>query len=289
MVNFINVNQEIRDFLTNVYMSFYNNDEKDEASVKYFEFIEDLKNTNEALYNVIVGLCFVDNYRLLLDKKKHNKTKEKEEQLLEIYAQINDLDDLVFAIEEDSGVLSSIIYAPIKINHFNIKGKATVLNELDDEYVAKFNRFNYFEKYNIFKDRTVEEFIFLYLSNSDEEKKYETVYSIISILDLLYNYNLKNFFKLVVDMIKVYYRFKKVLQYSNPELTFGIDEEIINLIESKSLNDIVYELSCSTDMLAVLVEDFLNYSTNDTISPEWVNNVYKKIVSQEVKIKLKEA
>ncbi len=289
MVNFINVNQEIRDFLTNVYMSFYNNDEKDEASVKYFEFIEDLKNTNEALYNVIVGLCFVDNYRLLLDKKKHNKTKEKEEQLLEIYAQINDLDDLVFAIEEDSGVLSSIIYAPIKINHFNIKGKATILNELDDEYVAKFNRFNYFEKYNIFKDRTVEEFIFLYLSNSDEEKKYETVYSIISILDLLYNYNLKNFFKLVVDMIKVYYRFKKVLQYSNPELTFGIDEEIINLIESKSLNDIVYELSCSTDMLAVLVEDFLNYSTNDTISPEWVNNVYKKIVSQEVKIKLKEA
>ena len=289
MVNFINVNQEIRDFLTNVYMSFYNNDEKDEASVKYFEFIEDLKNTNDALYNVIVGLCFVDNYRLLLDKKKHNKTKEKEEQLLEIYAQINDLDDLVFAIEEDSGVLSSIIYAPIKINHFNIKGKATVLNELDDEYVTKFNRFNYFEKYNIFKDRTVEEFIFLYLSNSDEEKKYETVYSIISILDLLYNYNLKNFFKLVVDMIKVYYRFKKVLQYSNPELTFGIDEEIINLIESKSLNDIVYELSCSTDMLAVLVEDFLNYSTNDTISPEWVNNVYKKIVSQEVKIKLKEA
>ena len=289
MVNFINVNQEIRDFLTNVYMSFYNNDEKDEASVKYFEFIEDLKNTNEALYNVIVGLCFVDNYRLLLDKKKHNKTKEKEEQLLEIYAQINDLDDLVFAIEEDSGVLSSIIYAPIKINHFNIKGKATILNELDDEYVAKFNRFNYFEKYNIFKDRTVEEFIFLYLSNSDEEKKHETIYSIISILDLLYNYNLKNFFKLVVDMIKVYYRFKKVLQYSNPELTFGIDEEIINLIESKSLNDIVYELSCSTDMLAVLVEDFLNYSTNDTISPEWVNNVYKKIVSQEVKIKLKEA
>ena len=289
MVNFINVNQEIRDFLTNVYMSFYNNDEKDEASVKYFEFIEDLKNTNEALYNVIVGLCFVDNYRLLLDKKKHNKTKEKEEQLLEIYAQINDLDDLVFAIEEDSGVLSSIIYAPIKINHFNIKGKATVLNELDDEYVAKLKRFNYFEKYNIFKDRTVEEFIFLYLSNSDEEKKHETIYSIISILDLLYNYNLKNFFKLVVDMIKVYYRFKKVLQYSNPELTFGIDEEIINLIESKSLNDIVYELSCSTDMLAVLVEDFLNYSTNDTISPEWVNNVYKKIVSQEVKIKLKEA
>lgn len=289
MVNFINVNQEIRDFLTNVYMSFYNNDEKDEASVKYFEFIEDLKNTNEALYNVIVGLCFVDNYRLLLDKKKHNKTKEKEEQLLEIYAQINDLDDLVFAIEEDSGVLSSIIYAPIKINHFNIKGKATILNELDDEYVTKFNRFNYFEKYNIFKDRTVEEFIFLYLSNSDEEKKHETIYSIISILDLLYNYNLKNFFKLVVDMIKVYYRFKKVLQYSNPELTFGIDEEIINLIESKSLNDIVYELSCSTDMLAVLVEDFLNYSTNDTISPEWVNNVYKKIVSQEVKIKLKEA
>ena len=289
MVNFINVNQEIRDFLTNVYMSFYNNDEKDEASVKYFEFIEDLKNTNDALYNVIVGLCFVDNYRLLLDKKKHNKTKEKEEQLLEIYAQINDLDDLVFAIEEDSGVLSSIIYAPIKINHFNIKGKATVLNELDDEYVTKFNRFNYFEKYNIFKDRTVEEFIFLYLSNSDEEKKHETIYSIISILDLLYNYNLKNFFKLVVDMIKVYYRFKKVLQYSNPELTFGIDEEIINLIESKSLNDIVYELSCSTDMLAVLVEDFLNYSTNDTISPEWVNNVYKKIVSQEVKIKLKEA
>ena len=290
MVNFINFNGEIRSFLERTYQQFYNAEEKDEASVKYFEFIEELKNTNYNLYKIIVGLAFVDNYRLLIDKKAHKKLTENQQNHLEMYEQITDIDDLLFKIEEDSSLLSSIIYAPIKINHFNLKGKATILMQLDDDYVDKFNSFNRFEKYNIFKERTTEEFVFIYLNNSKtEEAKNETIYNIITILDLLYKYNLKNFSKLILDMIKVFYRYKKVIQYTNPELTFGIDEMIIDIVENNSLNDIVYTLSCNSDMIAVLVEDFLEYETNQELERESINDIYNRLVPHDVKIKLKEA
>ena len=290
MVNFINFNGEIRSFLERTYQQFYNAEEKDEASVKYFEFIEELKNTNYNLYKIIVGLAFVDNYRLLIDKKSHKKLTENQQNHLEMYEQITDIDDLLFKIEEDPSLLSSIIYAPIKINHFNLKGKATILMQLDDDYVDKFNSFNRFEKYNIFKERTTEEFVFIYLNNSKtEEAKNETIYNIITILDLLYKYNLKNFSKLILDMIKVFYRYKKVIQYTNPELTFGIDEMIIDIVENNSLNDIVYTLSCNSDMIAVLVEDFLEYETNQELERESINDIYNRLVPHDVKIKLKEA
>ena len=290
MVNFINFNGEIRSFLERTYQQFYNAEEKDEASVKYFEFIEELKNTNYNLYKIIVGLAFVDNYRLLIDKKAHKKLTENQQNYLEMYEQITDIDDLLFKIEEDPSLLSSIIYAPIKINHFNLKGKATILMQLDDDYVDKFNSFNRFEKYNIFKERTTEEFVFIYLSNSKtEEAKTEAIYNIITILDLLYKYNLKNFSKLILDMIKVFYRYKKVIQYTNPELTFGIDEMIIDIVENNSLNDIVYTLSCNSDMIAVLVEDFLEYETNQELERESINDIYNRLVPHDVKIKLKEA
>ena len=265
MVNFINFNGEIRAFLERTYQQFYNEDEKDEASVKYFEFIEGLKNTNYNLYKIIVGLAFVDNYRLLIDKKSHKKLTENQQNHLEMYEQITDIDDLLFKIEEDPSLLSSIIYAPIKINHFNLKGKATILMQLDDDYVDKFNSFNRFEKYNIFKERTTEEFVFIYL------------------------YNLKNFSKLILDMIKVFYRYKKVIQHTNPELTFGIDEMIIDIVENNSLKDIVYTLSCNSDMIAVLVEDFLEFETNQELERESINAIYNKLVPHDVKIKLKEA
>ena len=207
-----------------------------------------------------------------------------------MYEQITDIDDLLFKIEEDPSLLSSIIYAPIKINHFNLKGKATILMQLDDDYVDKFNSFNRFEKYNIFKERTTEEFVFIYLNNSKtEEAKNETIYNIITILDLLYKYNLKNFSKLILDMIKVFYRYKKVIQHTNPELTFGIDEMIIDIVENNSLNDIVYTLSCNSDMIAVLVEDFLEYETNQELERESINDIYNRLVPHDVKIKLKEA
>ncbi len=284
MINFIDFNGQIRNFLEQKYNSFYNED-KESAGIKYFEFIEELKNTS--LYKIIIGLSFIDNYRLLLDKNKYQKTTIDEKSYLEIYEQITDLDDLLFKILEQPAFLSSFIYGSIKFNRLNLKGKASILTQLDDQYVKKFSLFHQFEKYNMFKERTVEEFIYLSKEASQEEKT-EIVYKIISILDLLYNYNLKNFSKLILDMIKVYYRFKKVLQHTNPELTFGIDEMIIEIVENNSLDNIVYILSCNSDMISVLVEDFLEYETNPNIEKDNFDALYNRLVPNEIKIKLKE-
>lgn len=289
MVNFVGFNDNIRNFLQQIYINFHNSFEKQDANVKYYEFIETLKNENFALYKIVIGLSFVDSYRLLKDKENFRQLTEEEINYLEIFKQIEDVEDLFFEIDKNPFVLSSIIYSPIKFNNLNLKEKAHILTLLDDEYVKKFNLFYSLEKYNMFKNRTVEEFIYIYLNNDDETKRNEAINSIINILDLLYIYNFKNFSKLILDMIKVYYPFKKVTQHINPELTFGIDDIIIEIIENKSINDIIYTLAGNNDMIKILVEDFLKIATNKEIKKEGIESIYNDLVSDAVKIKLKEA
>ena len=289
MFSFIDINNEIRNFLEKTYRKFYNENETDEACVKYFEFIEQLKSNNFKLYKLVVGLAFSDSYRLLMAKKKFGNLKEIELNNLEVYEQIIDIDELLHQIDEKPLILSSIIYSPIKFNHFNLLDKANILMQLNDDYINSFNPFNFFEKYNMFKERTVEEFIFIYLNDSKNGKeKNETVFTIVNTLDLLFKYKYNNYSKLLLDMVRTYYRFKKVIQYINPELTFGVDDMIITAIENNSLDEIIYILSCDNDMITALVEDFLEYKTNQEIKKEYFDKVYNRLVSKEVKIKLKE-
>lgn len=59
MVDFANINQQIREMLRFRFFELVNAYGNEEENIKHFEYFEDLKYANNNLYNIIIGLGFV--------------------------------------------------------------------------------------------------------------------------------------------------------------------------------------------------------------------------------------
>lgn len=286
MVSFYNFNDQIRNMLNDLYTTL-SKKFKDEKNIKFYQLIEEIKLENYDLYKNIIGLSFLDSYRMLLDKKKYNNLTQLEDEYLNQFNQIEDIDDLLFMIDENPKLLNLIILGTIKFKSLNLKGQANMLLQLSDEKALKFNNFYLFEKYEMFKDRTKNDIISIFKDNKNSKNE-EKVYEILNIMDVMYIGNTMGFSKLLLDMLKVFYKWKKVIQLTKPELTFGLEDEILEIVENNSIDNIIYLLSCSPNLIEIIVTDFLEYETNEIVFKQDIEKLYDKLVSREIKIKLKE-
>ena len=286
MVSFYNFNDQIRNMLNDLYTAL-SKKFKNEKNIKFYQIIEEIKLENYDLYKNIIGLSFLDSYRMLLDKKKYNNLTQVEDEYLNQFNQIEDIDDLVFMIDENPKLLNSIILGTIKFKNLNLKGQANMLLQLSDEKTLKFNKFYLFEKYEMFKDRTKNDIISIFKNNKNSKNE-EKVYEILNIMDVMYIGNTIGFSKLLLDMLKVFYKWKKVIQLTKPELTFGLEDEILEIVENNNIDNIIYLLSCSPNLIEIIVTDFLEYETNEMMFKQDIEKLYDKLVSREIKIKLKE-
>ena len=286
MVSFYNFNDQIRTMLNEIYTTL-SKKFKNEKNIKFYQLIEDIKLENYELYKNIISLSFLDSYRMLLDKKKYNNLTQTEEDCLVQFEQIEDIDDLLFTIDENPNILNLILLGTIKFKNLNLKGQANMLLQVSDEKTLKFNKFYLFEKHEMFKDRTKNDIISIFVNNKNTKDE-EKIYEILNILDIMYIGNTLGFSKLLLDMLKVFYKWKKVIQLTKPELTFGLEDEILEIVENNTIDNIVYLLSCSPNLIEIIVTDFLEYETNEILFKEKIEKLYEKMVSREIKIKLKE-
>ncbi len=286
MVSFYNFNDQIRTMLNEIYTTL-SKKFKNEKNIKFYQLIEDIKLENYELYKNIISLSFLDSYRMLLDKKKYNNLTQTEEDCLVQFEQIEDIDDLLFTIDENPNILNLILLGTIKFKNLNLKGQANMFLQVSDEKTLKFNKFYLFEKHEMFKDRTKNDIISIFVNNKNTKDE-EKIYEILNILDIMYIGNTLGFSKLLLDMLKVFYKWKKVIQLTKPELTFGLEDEILEIVENNTIDNIVYLLSCSPNLIEIIVTDFLEYETNEILFKEKIEKLYEKMVSREIKIKLKE-
>ena len=285
MIKFYNFNNEIRNTLNNFYFTFAKKDKK-LASSKFYELIENLKLENYDLYKIIIGLAFLDNYRILKDKEKYDNLTSEEMSILVTYQEIEDIEDLLFMLEENPSFISTFIFGTIKFSNLNIKNQANLLLQTSLEFALKFNKFFPIEKYEMFKDRTKEDILSIYVDKNKNLQ--DKIYEIINILDVLFIGNNPAFSKLLLEMLQVFYKWKKVLQIRKPELTFGLDDNIIEIVETNSQDKILYILSCNPNLIEIIVTDFLEYESFDEELKKEIEDTYNKLVSNEIKIKLKE-
>lgn len=286
MVNFYNFNNEIRNSLNNYYDVFAKKDKKN-ASSKFYELIEQLKSENYDLYKIIIGLSFLDNYRILKEKQKYDNLTPEEISILQSHQEIEDIDDLLFILDENPNFISTFIFGTIKFFNLNIKNQANLLLQTPLEYAIKFNIFYPIEKYEMFKDRTKQDILEIF-ANKDKNSQ-DKIYEILNLLDVLFIGNNQSFSKLLLEMLQVFYKWKKVGQIKKPELTFGIEDKIIEIVETNSQDKILYILSCDPALIEIIVTDFLEYESFDEDLKKEIEDTYNKIVSKEIKIKLKEA
>ena len=89
-------------------------------------------------------------------------------------------------------------------------------------------------------------------------------------------------------MIRTFYKWKKVILLTHPESISNKEIDLINIIEKNSIDDAIYKISCDVDLIEIIVESFIFYETNDILFKEEIEDLYNKLVSEEIKIKLKE-
>ncbi len=280
MINIENINENIRNYLEDIYITLQDK-YGDNAGIKYYELLDELKDNKPNVYEIIVSIMFLDTIRLLIDKYNKNFITEEEKIILEYLKELNNIDDLLEELEENKNLLSIIINGPFKFNRLNVKGKATMLLVTPIEYANQFNKFHYLEMMCTFKERTKEEIINLY----KETKSYQDV---LNVVDVLYLGNIKGFSKLLLFMIRTFYKWKKVILLTHPESISNKEIDLINIIESNSIDDAIYKISCDFDLIEIIVESFIFYETNDMSFKEEIEELYNKLVSDEIKIKLKE-
>lgn len=280
MIDIENINENIRNYLEDIYITLQDK-YGDDAGIKYYELLDELKDNKPNVYEIIVSIMFLDTIRLLIDKYNKNFITEEEKIILEYLKELNNIDDLLEELEENKNLLSIIINGPFKFNRLNVKGKATMLLVTPIEYANQFNKFHYLEMMCTFKERTKEEIINLY----KETKSYQDV---LNVVDVLYLGNIKGFSKLLLFMIRTFYKWKKVILLTHPESMSNKEIDLINIIEKNSIDDAIYKISCGVDLIEIIVESFIFYETNDMSFKEEIEELYNKLVSDEIKIKLKE-
>ena len=293
MIDFANINQQIRQMLKFKLFEFIDKYGNEEANLKHWEFFEDIKYTNNNLYKIIIGLGFVDHFRLLIDKKEENVISEEENTTLEIYDTIDDFNDLLFILDQNQALIQEIIFAPIKYESLNAIGQAHLFSKLKESYLSKFNKFYILEKYALFKNRTIKDIIQIYLDivqndYDNDALVYEASYKIADTLVILAIGNYTNYSHITLKILKKAYKFKKVMTKTYPDIVFGVDDEIINLIENKSIDDVLVSIINNKDLLQIIIEDFFAYELANPEIRQEIDYLFDQIASKEIKAKLKE-
>lgn len=283
MISIYNVNGKLRQLVSDTFNNFkkiYGSN----VAENFYEFLEQIKLESENLYNIIIGLAFLDNYCLLTYKKNSNNITEKELQDLVFFESIEDLDSLLLMLDDDPSLIYSFISGILKFNSLNLKGQANLLLQVDDNYAKKFNDFRFLEKMEMFREKSKKEMID-FCKDKDIDK---SVFEILNILDCLFIGNFEAFSKTLFKMIRVFYKWKKVIQITNLSTLSSEETEILNIIDTYSTKEILYILVSDSSLIETIISSFLEYETSDMLFKEDIEKFYEKSVSKKIKIKLKE-
>ena len=283
MISIYNVNGKLRQLVSDTFNNFkkiYGSN----VAENFYEFLEQIKLESENLYNIIIGLAFLDNYCLLTYKKNSNNITEKEMQDLVFFESIEDLDSLLLMLDDDPSLIYSFISGILKFNSLNLKGQANLLLQVDDNYAKKFNDFRFLEKMEMFREKSKKEMID-FCKDKDIDK---SVFEILNILDCLFIGNFEAFSKTLFKMIRVFYKWKKVIQITNLSTLSSEETEILNIIDTYSTREILYILVSDSSLIETIISSFLEYETSDMLFKEDIEKFYEKSVSKKIKIKLKE-
>ena len=80
---------------------------------------------------------------------------------------------------------------------------------------------------------------------------------------------------------------KKAISKLLPKIFFDVDSKIIELLENKSINDIVNTIYNDKELLMIIIEDFFSYELSNSEMKKEIDSLFDLIASKDVKSKLK--
>lgn len=273
MIQYININNQIRTLLARKLESFYQEtNDKVEALALYHLWIRELQSENNSLYKIIINLGFSDAYRILSFLDLYNQLPREREELLYRLKQFHSFEEIEELLEEEPEYFNMLIQSPLKFQIYTLRNQASMLL-MGENVIQYFDTFHEIENKAVFQPLILQDIRNMYDKCSLKNKNITTLcFEKLMVLSIG---NTKEFYKIIARLIDEFYHISKKLQQHFTCID-DVCEYVISEIEIGSKEKLVYEISYDEELLQDVLALYLS-----TIS------IYENTCEEEIKRKQK--
>ena len=288
---FSNYIEKIRESLENIIEKIDDNSNSYEqfnlSVVRYFLY---LRENNYTAYTQLLGLVISDHYKFLYYQYKTSILNEEYKQILELYSDLNDNDDLVDLFEEEPIFILNAITGFISYDMLDYFNKRETLKTCKPimKKLIKFSSLNIYDflyydprTYNIGTFKMIYEDCL-----NDNETKEEAIESLITTLDELYieSYNKQEYFDIISELLIAYYTIGKS-ELASKKNVARKDRLVktINFLESSDILEIVEQLyekdfSQKNKFLIEIFKRYINFQNKELTYDKTDTNYQKTLI-----------
>ena len=246
-----------------------------------------LENLNSDTYDQVISLFLLDYYKINFFMGNFNF--------------IDDLNDTKENIIErtltDNEFLTSIVESSIIFKELCISSKIILLEDLEklgqDDILMQISKLHLLDKISYKFDYDLDSFKEYYIDYKNKYNKhperidisYFIASNLINYKDIRYN----EFQKMVLEFIKVYYKWNIFVRDNCPENSLYKEDYIyLEMIRLNKLNVLIEYIGQNVDFLTSIIESYLFVTTGEKdISEQIVDDYFYKTVDEETQKKLK--
>lgn len=292
-IELININNNVREEWIKIMDSIgsFCEDEYDEALL-ICEAIDNIKENKPKYYRLFVSVMFADYYKLLYSRSVQNNIYYSDVNRLEFYDELVDLDDLLEKIEDDRSILDEILLQVFSYSDYDYYDKKEIINLVkpQNRYLLKMCPTHILDLIEMAKTYSAEDLLYFY---QDYIERYGAnayliaIESILATMNALYENDIENYKEVLVDMMGIYYKWKKYLKNNSKNVTAD-ESKLIEMLEKQPLNEIFNKSNEDPLVLEEIVGGFLLFSTETIkIDDEDVERYISNNVDNKIKEKLK--
>ena len=290
-----NLNNYVRDdwFKTVDCITAFCDDEYEE-SMYINKIIDNFKERKPKYYRLLVSVMFADYYKLLYYRSRKQNICPTELEKLEFFDELDDLDDLLEKIEEDRSILDEITSQHFNYKEYDYfdKKKIISLNNSRNKYLLRICPTHILDLIEMAQNYSAEDLLCFYqdyLERFGADGYFDAIKSILTTMDVLYRYDIENYKDVLIDMIGVYYKWKKYLDNNSKNIILTPGEyRLIEMFEKQSMDIIFANSNKYPIILEEIVGGYLSFSNNQfQISNEEVDYYINNNVNKNIKEKLK--
>ena len=253
-------------------------------SFSRLDFVYYFDTLSEAEKRIIIKLILLDYYKVSFYIKKERSN---------IFNQ--DIDNLIDSID-DMRMILNLLKCAREFNSLDFVSKCMLFEEIKkyDEELISINKSHILDKmtYQVLDDLDCyKEYYFDYLCKHAKQVVNAKViinYIVYRVSELKKK-NKNHYKKMILEMLKVYYKWKNFIKDNGGENLLCDDEKIyLNIIKDKDIESIFIDLEKDSDFISAIIGEYLYYSTsNIEINETLVDQYFIENSSEEFKNKLK--
>lgn len=268
-INILNINDKIRGLYDKLFDSDINeliNFDDSLCGVKIIDKLLGIRTYNKDLFEYLIKVGYIDTYRHLEILKESHDFIDDEDFLYKTISSINNFNELLCIVEEDSSILIDFILNSIinynsnylenrcsimSTQHINNKlGNVTKISIIDEMFYC--SQIDTNKLYNIYKEKI------------DKNNYGKNI--IGDIIIYLYNNDRENYESLVFELIKIYYKTVKYKCYVEKSLDYRKTYlDIIDTSENSELKEFVYD---NPNFFDKIINMFLEYKLSNDKAQE---------------------